>query len=151
MGVNNSVWADHTDVRPTIMGLLGLQDDYSHDGRVLFEVLTPGALPPVVRANFDFFVRLAQVYKQINAPVGQLGLKTLQISTQALESNSANDATYTQLENTLQTITNQRNAIAGQIIALLESVEFGQHGHFAQHFAMPSTTLLDQAQALIQD
>ena len=152
MGVNNTIWADHTDVRPTVMELLGLKDDYSHDGRVLFEALTPGALPSEVREHFDFFVRLAQAYKQINAPVGQLGLATLKISTQALASNSANDSTYAQLENRLQRITDQRNAIASQIIALLESVEFGHHDHAAaQHFALQNTMLLDQANALLQE
>ncbi len=152
LGVNTSIWADHTDTRQTIMELLGLRDDYSHDGRVLFEALTPGALPPVVRAHLDFFVALAQIYKQINAPVGKLGLATLKISTQALASNSANDSTYVQLENRLQMITNQRNAIASQIIALLESVEFGHHDHDAtvQHFALQNTTLLDQASALLK-
>lgn len=153
LGVNDSIWADHTDTRPTIMELLGLKDDYSHDGRVLFEVLTPRALPSEVREHFDFFVRLAQIYKQINAPVGRLGLATLKISTQALASNSANDSTYVQLENRLQRITDQRNAIASQIIALLESVEFGHHDHdaAAQHFALQDTMLLDQANALLQE
>ena len=28
-------WSDHTDVRPTMLTLLGLQDTYLHDGRVL--------------------------------------------------------------------------------------------------------------------
>ncbi len=135
------------------MELLGLRDDYSHDGRVLFEALTPGALPPIVRAHLDFFVSLAQIYKQINAPVGELGLKTLQISTQALASNSANDSTYVQLENHLQTITDQRNAIASQIIALLESVEFGHPGHadVAQHANPHDSTLLAQARALLAE
>ena len=152
MGVNNSIWADHTDVRPTIMELLGLRDDYSHDGRVLFEALTDQALPPAVRENRDFFVRLAQIYKQINAPVGALGLATLKISTTALASNSANDSTYTQLENSLQTITNQRNAIASQIIALLERAEFGSQDHAAtaQRLTFQDNALLTHAEALMQ-
>jgi hypothetical protein len=37
-------FSDHTDIRPTIMALVGLQDDYVHDGRVLFEVINPTAL-----------------------------------------------------------------------------------------------------------
>src|SRR6185312_3325045 len=81
MGVDQSVWADHTDVRPTTMELLGLKDDYSHDGRVLFEVLTDTALPPVVRTHLDLYVQLAQLYKQINAPLGTLGMATLHTST----------------------------------------------------------------------
>ncbi|HEY7415596.1 MAG TPA: hypothetical protein VH593_10415, partial [Ktedonobacteraceae bacterium] len=66
LGINDSVWADHTDIRPTMMALLGLKDDYTHDGRVLFEVMTENALPPAVRNNRAFYTQLAEVYKQIN-------------------------------------------------------------------------------------
>ena len=38
-GVNYDVWSDHTDVRPTILDLVGLKDDYIHDGRVVSEIL----------------------------------------------------------------------------------------------------------------
>src|SRR5579872_217816 len=125
LGVDGNVWSDHTDIRPTMMQILGLKDDYSHDGRTLFEVLNPAILPPAVQQNLSFLIQLAQVYKQLDAAVGQLGLTTLQVSTVALESNAPNDSTYTQLENTLQTITNLRNAIASQMIAILEFAEFG--------------------------
>ena len=100
MGVNSSVWADHTDIRPTMMLLLGLKDDYSHDGRVLFEVLQKSALPPAVRRQLPAFISLAQAYKQINAPVASFSLTTLSISTTALESGSStDDSVYNQLEN----------------------------------------------------
>ena len=124
-GVVNSVWSDHTDIRPTMMELLGLKDDYSHDGRVLFEVINDSALPQVIRDNRNFFTQLAQVYKQINAPLGALGLATLQVSTIALESNAPNDRTYTLLENQIQALNSARDAVASQIIATLEAAEFG--------------------------
>src|SRR6266496_1186291 len=124
-GVNNSVWSDHTDIRPTMLELLGLKDDYSHDGRVLFEAINDSALPQVIRQNRSFFTQLAQVYKQINAAVGDFGLSTLQISTKALESNAPNDSTYTSLENLLRSLNVARDALAGQIIAVLEAAEFG--------------------------
>src|SRR5215469_6806335 len=57
-------FSDHTDVRPTVLALLGLRDDYSHDGRVLIEALRPWALPDAMRADFDKLVRLGRVYKQ---------------------------------------------------------------------------------------
>ena len=125
LGVDNSVWSDHTDIRPTMLELLGLKDDYSHDGRVLFEAINDSALPQVIRQNRSFFTQLAQVYKQINAPVGDFGLSTLQISTKALESNAPNDSTYTSLENLLRSLNVARDALAGQIIAVLEAAEFG--------------------------
>jgi hypothetical protein len=134
-GVNSSVWSDHTDIRPTMMELLGLKDDYSHDGRVLFEVIKDSALPKVIRQNRAFFTLLAQVYKQINAPVGAFGLTTLQISTTALESNASNDSTYTNLENLLQSLNSSRDALAGQIIATLEAAEFGGGNSSASLFS----------------
>ncbi len=152
LGVNGAVWADHTDTRPTMMELLGLHDDYAHDGRVLFEVLQPSVLPPAVRHNLGVLIALAQIYKQINAPVGELGLTTLQISTQALESSSTNDATYTQLENQLISITQVRNALAGQIISILEAAEFGGSGSQARANALQAQTvngLLGRARGLL--
>ncbi len=126
MGVNSSVWSDHTDIRPTMMMLLGLKDDYSHDGRVLFEVLQKSALPPAVRQQLPALISLAQAYKQINAPVASFALTTLSISTTALESGSStNDSVYNQLENQLINMTITRNAIAAQMIATLEAAEFG--------------------------
>jgi len=108
-----------------MMELLGLKDYYSHDGRVLFEVLKPSAMPPAVRHNLATLISLSQVYKQINAPVGTFGLTTLSISTTALESNAPNDSTYTQLEAQISNMTVIRNVLAGQIIAILENAEFG--------------------------
>lgn len=146
LGVDGNVWSDHTDIRPTMMELLGLKDDYSHDGRVLFEVLKPSALPPAVRKNLGALIQLAQVYEQINAPVGALALTTLSISTTALESNAPNDSTYTQLENQLINITSVRNAIAAQIIAVLENAEFGGGDSLAHASA---SQLLAQANGLL--
>src|SRR6266516_987359 len=124
-GIDSTTWSDHTDIRPTILTLLGLTDDYSHDGRVLFEAINDSALPQVIRQNRSFFTQLAQVYKQINAAVGDFGLSTLQISTKALENNAPNDSTYTSLENLLRSLNVARDALAGQIIAVLEAAEFG--------------------------
>src|SRR5205085_5130666 len=44
-GIDSSTWTDHTNVRPTMLELLGLKDDYGHDGRVLIEGLDKSALP----------------------------------------------------------------------------------------------------------
>ena len=32
-------WTDETDIRPTLMYLTGLKDDYEHDGRVITQIL----------------------------------------------------------------------------------------------------------------
>jgi hypothetical protein len=144
-GVNSATWSDHTDVRPTVMSLLGLQDDYSHDGRVLAETFTGWAIPRTVKKSGNY-VQLAQVYKQIEAIAGQLGLASLQVSTRALASGSAgDDSTYAQLENQLISITGQRDALAAQIVGLLEGAAFnGQVIDKTQ-----AQNLIAQAQALL--
>ncbi len=155
MGVNGSVWSDHTDIRPTMMELVGLKDDYSHDGRVLFEVLQKSALPQAVRKQLQALISLAQSYKQINAPVASFAQTTLGISTTALESNAPNDSTYTQLENQLINMTITRNAIAAQMIATLEAAEFGGSSNASANSQVSSlitqaNTLLAHAKTLAQ-
>jgi arylsulfatase A-like enzyme len=116
------IFTDHTDIRPTILSLAHLQDDYAHDGRVVFEVLKGDALPDSLRDHRETLSRLAEAYKQINAPVGQLGLKTLTgISTRALKGD---DATYAALEDKITDLTQKRNKIAGEMIAMLENAAF---------------------------
>lgn len=67
------------------------------------------------------FILLANAYKQITAPVGTLGLASLKVSTRAL---AGDDDTYTKLENKLSALTQQRDALAAQIIQILEDAEF---------------------------
>lgn len=123
LGLDSQTWVDHADTRPTIMALVGLQDDYTTEGRVILEDLDPGALPQSLRAHHESLIRLGQVYKQLNAPVGQFGLDTLQISTNALASSSAGDSTYNSLESELTSFGSQRDGLAGQVDALLLGAE----------------------------
>jgi hypothetical protein len=120
-GATDAIFSDHTDTRPTIMGLVGLKDDYEHDGRVLFEVLDGNAVLHGRQGNRNVIERLAEAYKDINAPVGRLGRKTFAISTAAL---NGDDATYARLEAELTRLTDARNAIAQKMIDMLEGVVF---------------------------
>lgn len=154
LGVDHTVWSDHTDTRPTMMELVGLRDDYQHEGRVLFEIIQPSVLPIAVRQHLNALIGLAQIFKQINAPIGALGLETLAISTKALESSSSNDQTYTSLENQLLSTTQARNALVNQMLNILETAEFGAmgshsglHAHSLQTSAI--NTLINQAQGLL--
>jgi len=124
LGVDHSIWSDHTDTRPTILSLVGLADDYVHDGRVLSEIMQPNVLPQTLRAHHETFLRLAAIYKQLNATLGQFDMDSLKASTTALESNSTGDATYTRIENRLQSLGSQRDALAGQIKTELDNAEF---------------------------
>jgi len=158
LGVDSTDRTDHTDIRPTMMLLLGLKDDYTYDGRVLVEGLDQQALPQAMQGgegpqtpDAGTFTSLAQMYEQINAPTGQFSLSTLAISTHALESNTPGDATYTYLESQLSTMTTQRNAIAAQMISLLYGAEFNNHhidDSSAQSLITQGQSLLTQANQL---
>jgi hypothetical protein len=128
--------------------LLGLKDDYAHDGRLLFEALEDKAVPQSLLRSRETLTNLAEVYKQINAPVGKLGLASLRISTNALESGSASDdSTYTSLENQLISLTTQRDALAGQMSKLLEAAAFNGQAinvQQAQQLIAQGTALLKQ-------
>jgi hypothetical protein len=145
-GVDNTTWSDHTDIRPTILELIGLKDDYTHEGRVLFEDLADSALPSSVVNARQIITQLAQVFKEIDAPVGQLGLQSLQISTKAIESNDPGDTTYTNLENQLTSITTQRDSLASQMLTVLEQAEFDNQPVNTQQ----AQQLIDQGNALLQ-
>jgi hypothetical protein len=143
-GVDNSTWSDHTDIRPTMMTLLGLGDDYSHQGRALVEEFADWALPPAVQ-NSGSFVDLAVALKEINAPVGPLGLASLKASTAGLEGNDPGDARYNDVENQLASFTSQRDALAQQMLRLLENAEF-------KNQPVPddqASSLIDQADSLL--
>ena len=64
-------WTDHTDVRPTMLCLLGLTDDYVHDGRVLIEAAQRrGACPQSLQPS-RALRRLGDMLKQLDAPFGR--------------------------------------------------------------------------------
>ena len=122
LGLTDQLFTDHTDIRPTILGLAQLKDDYTHDGRVLFEIINDNALPQPLRGHSQTLSDLAEAYKAINAPTGSLGLSTLVgLSTPAV---GGDDATYATLENKIADLTNRRNAIAADMIGMLEGAEF---------------------------
>jgi hypothetical protein len=114
-------WADETDIRPTLMYLTGLTDDYEHDGRVITEVLSNSnsALSGAGVAQ------LGACYKQLNSSVGQFGTDTLLASTRGLESNTPGDAAYTASEQALSSLDKLRDTVAGYIKGSLESAAFG--------------------------
>ncbi|HYM01528.1 MAG TPA: hypothetical protein VET85_01205 [Stellaceae bacterium] len=118
------IFSDHSDIRPTMLSLAGLKDDYAHDGRALFEAIENQALPDSVQDSKNTLSELASAYKAINAPRGLLSDKILKLSTRALAASDAGDATYNRLEDRIRDITARRNAIAGQMIDILEDAVF---------------------------
>jgi hypothetical protein len=118
-GVDSKTWTDHANLRPTIMALTGLKDDYIEDGRVLTEALTSSAVPSKL-ANSNAS-QLAALYEQLNAPFGQFGTDTLVASTKAIEGS---DADYQSFDSSVTSLTNRRNIVAGKIKTMLWNAAF---------------------------
>jgi hypothetical protein len=144
LGVTSAFFTDHVDVRPTIMSLVGLTDDYEHDGRVITEMLetkaTPQASLPIARPR-SRSGRLTRRSTHLSAR----SMVTLKLSTFGLESNDVNDATYTQIESEIESWTAQRNTIASQMRDMLEAAAFD--GQSLDEGAAKS--LIAQANALV--
>jgi hypothetical protein len=78
-------------------------------------------------------------------------MDTLKASTRALASNDAGDATYSSIEGQIQSLTSQRDALAGQIKLALDGAAFNNQvitNQQAQQFIAQSQTLLGQAHQL---
>jgi len=124
LGEDNNVWTDHTDHRPTLLTMLGLKDDYQTDGRTVTQIANENALPVSLRVHHPSLERLAASYKQLMASFGSFSMDTLKASTRGLASNSAGDQTYTDTENAIASLTNQRNALAAEIRNGFNQAEF---------------------------
>lgn len=122
LGRHDAVFSDHTDVRPTLLALLGLKDSYVHDGRVLSEWLEHRALPSGIRQHRENFVELAAIYKQLDAPLGELGRASMRYANRSITSG---DNVYARYLSKISDITSRRNSLAGDIKAVLDAAAFG--------------------------
>ena len=125
VGQDDRTWADHTDTRATMFALLGLKDDYLHDGRVIAANLNGAALPATIARNGRAYEQLAAAYKQLNAPFARAATASLIYSTQSVRSNSTNDQAYQTYLSNMASWTSSRNSVAGQMRALLNNAEQG--------------------------
>lgn len=99
-----------------MLTLLGLHDDYSHDGRALFELADTNALPVALRGHTASLTALVEVFKQLNACVGQFGAGTITASSKAITSTSPADTRYQVTEDRLSQLGANRDALAAQIL-----------------------------------
>jgi hypothetical protein len=113
-------WVDETDIRPTLMYLTGLKDDYEHDGRVVTQVLTD----PTRALRSPGVTALGACYKQLNSSVGAFGTDTLIASTRAMESSSPGDRSYLRTDQALRRLDVARDALAGHVKGELEAAAF---------------------------
>ena len=114
-------WVEETDIRPTLLYLAGLQDDYQTDGHVITQALA--SVPPALAATAD----LAAGYDQINSSVGRFATATLIADSKALASgSSSDDHAYTREQAILQGLARDRDAEAGTIKTLLADAAAGR-------------------------
>jgi hypothetical protein len=118
------VFTDHADVRPTVMALVGLVDDYVHEGRVVAEFMGDDALPSGIRNRRENFIELATVFKQLNAPKGELGRASLVWSNRSV---TATDKVYARYLQQIGDVTAKRDELAGQIKTVLNDAAFHNH------------------------
>lgn len=126
-------WVEEASIRPTMIYLAGLKDDYVTDGHVITQALT--SLPPALQATED----LATGYDQINSSVGQLATDTLLGDTKALASgSSADDSAFAAEQETLAQLADDRDAAATKIKQTLSDAAAGHmpnHGEITSGLA----------------
>ena len=129
LGQTSRTWSDHTDIRPTILALLGLKDSYEPDGAVLADFLETSGVSRDLRQHHESLVRLHEVYKDITAPFGPYAHDTLVASTAGIKSGSTgSDGHYAAVENQIETLTSERDALAAQMRTALTVATFGGGG-----------------------
>ncbi|HEY2006378.1 MAG TPA: hypothetical protein VGG87_07990, partial [Solirubrobacteraceae bacterium] len=125
LGETGAVWSDHTDIRPTMLTTLGLHSDYLQDGAALTPLLRQRALPDAVRRDPAGYQRLAAVYTQLNAAVGQFGHDSEVVSTTAAESTSPADSVARGFDRQLASCQSARDDLAYRMKTLLSAAVFG--------------------------
>ena len=118
-GIDSTTWTDHTNVRPTILSLVGLKDDYTDDGHVLVQALEKPSIPKGLNASM--IGNLEQADEQLNAPFGDYAKDTLAASTFALEGS---DTDYSNFVSDLGGFEPGREALAGTIRDALYNAAF---------------------------
>jgi hypothetical protein len=114
-------WVEETDLRPTLLSLVGLRDDYQTDGRVITQALTH------VPAALQGTQALASAYQQLNSSVGEFATATLMADSAALASGSStDDRTFARVNRALQRLGDARDVLATHIKQLLAAAAAGQ-------------------------
>ena len=113
-------WVDETDIRPTLLYLTGLRDDYGQDGRVISQILAH----PSRALRGDRVGDLGACYKQLNSSVGKFAAYTLVASTSAVKSDTSGDALFAAVNAKLFALEKARDALAGLIKSELNAAAF---------------------------
>jgi hypothetical protein len=138
-------WVEETDIRPTMLYLLGLRDDYRSDGHVITQ-----AVQHITRA-LAATAQLAAGYDQIESSVGQFGTDTLIADTKALASgSSSDDSAYQAEQSTLRNLADDRDEAVARIKKVLNGAAGNEGWHHGEvrHDLSLVQNLLQRADAL---
>jgi hypothetical protein len=138
-------WVEETDIRPTLLYLLGLKDDYESDGHVIAQALQQA--PRGIAAT----EQLAKGYDQIESSVGEFATDTLIADSKALASgSSSDDGAYQAVETELTNLADDRDSLAAKIKKVLNSAPDNQGLRRGQvrHYLASVDQLLARADAL---
>ena len=94
-------------------------------------------------------MRLGDAYEQVNAPFGSFAMDTLTASTAAIK--ATDESTYDSIEESIQSLTSDRDALVAQIRSALNAAAFdGQpiDEQQAKGWIAQAQDLIDQAHAL---
>jgi hypothetical protein len=120
-------WVEETDLRPTLLHLTGLEDDYPTDGRVISQALSHPSRP------LQATEALAADYQQLNSSVGEFATNTLIADSAALASGSAtDDSTFEREQHALQLLAGARDRVAAQMKAALSDAAAGHEPNRGQ-------------------
>jgi hypothetical protein len=126
-------WVEEASIRPTMLQLLGLTDDYQSDGHVITQALA--SVPSALQAT----EALAAGYDQINSSVGEFATDTLLADTKALASgSSSDDSEYATEQAALEQLADDRDQAAQQIKDTLSAAAAGtmpNHGQVTSGLA----------------
>ena len=129
-------WVEEADLRPTLLHLVGLTDDYTSDGTVITAALTH---PSIALTSTRL---LAPLYTQLNSSVGTFATDTLLADTHALASGSStSDNTFTREQAALCRLVNDRDQAVTAIKQTLSNAAAG-------HVPSFGTTLTETARAV---
>jgi hypothetical protein len=152
MGETGALWTDHTDIRPTMLSILGLPSDYEQDGSAVSQFVDPSALPLTVANHEGAYQALQDAYSQLNAAVGEFGHASEIVSTTA--SLSSSNSVYDGFNAQLAACQAARTPLVNTIKADLNDVVFGD-GHVVpgqwKKLAAQADALIGDMQSLAQD
>jgi hypothetical protein len=141
-------WVEEADIRPTMLYLLGLHDDYQTDGQVIRQAL---ADPNTALGQVG---ELGALYRQINSSVGEFATNTLIADTKALASGSASDdSTYATEQETLAGLADHRDRVASLMKVTLARAALGLtpgRGELTSEIAQARALLRQSAQLAAQ-